>query len=1790
MDPDWEEAVQLPGYSVEEPVYQTERVRVVRARRDEDGRRVVVKLLKDERPTSHELARIRHEYSLLKLISQPSVVQPLELIEKGHTIALVLEDAGRKTLNDLIKDQALSVAGALSWSIALAHAVDQLHQRGIVHKDIKPKNIAVDVQNKSVKLLDFGLATRLAHETAQASPIHDLEGTLTHTSPEQTGRVNRSVDARSDLYSLGVTLYELFTGQLPFESEDPLVLVHSHIAVAPTGLHKIRSEIPEAVSDIVLTLLSKEPEDRYQSAYGLQRDLELCLEQWKESNRVRPFALKEHDRIEALHIPQKLYGREAELAALRRSFDRISHGAVELLLITGSAGIGKSALVDEVNRGIAEHRGGYYVVGKFDQRNRSTPFVAIAAAFRDLMKQMLAESEARLAECKRNLSAALGSNGAVLIDLIPELEWIVGPQPAVAELGPAESQNRLALTFQNFIRAVADVDHPLVVFLDDLQWAEPASLKLLELLLTSSQSQYVLVVGAYRGEEVGASHPLSRALESIRAAERSFDAIRLSALPYDDVHRWVADTVQRVPESVEALSKLVYERTHGNPFYVQQYLEFLHREGLLVYDTEKRRWTWDIESIGRTSVMDNVVDLMTEKIQRAAPKTQRALRYASCVGHRFDLRTLASVCDTSPEELAESLWEALEERLLLPLDAGYRLAAHQGEEGTASALYRFSHDRIQQAAYTLIPVEERAGIHLRIGRYLKADYEARAAEAPELLFDLVEHLNLGASEISEPSERAALARWNLQAAKRAQSSTAYDAAAVYLDAGLAMLDSESWAEHYDLAYPMHVRRAECAYLTGDFERAEHLFEKSLKHAASTLDQARVHNLRMVLDTMLGKFPDVVAVGRVALALFDVEIPERLEALEPQIGHELGKVQKHLEQQAISALVEAPPLSDATDLMIAELLANMTQSAYFVSPPTLAVVVAKQVNLSLEKGQSMYSAWGYAWYGIMMALQGHYGRAREFCELGVSVSERQANRDLNCRINFILGSTLAHFVAPLPEAMECLQRSINYGYETCDFTFLTYAHIFTVTTRFNQGQPLMSIEEDVHRLQDLGRKTKEQFAEIQSPMLEHVVRNLLGETHGPDTLTSGDFSEEGYLTKVRSGPEYTVHYGLYNSLRAQLHVHYGEFDKAKTVLEAMTAVLQAAQGAQYVTEFPFFRAITLSSLCEGQEEEEQERFKALIQTDLSELQMWAEACPENQRHKQLLVEAEVARLESDEVACLRLYDEAIAAARDQGFWQHEALANEFCARYHLSRGRHAVARGYLEEAAYSYDRWGAKAKVTHLLAAYPTLLKLRGEAGGSTHASVTRNSRGKQSAARRLDLDALTAIRAAHAMSSELELDKLIAQVLEALAQNAGAQHAALFLSQDNLVRLEAMVEVDGEDSVKTGLDQAVGEAEGVARSVVHYVTRTQEQLVLSDPTGDRRFSHDPHVQRRQPKSLLCAPMTYRGQMIGILYMENHVTRDAFSEERLEILQLLSAQAAVAIENARLYASVKASNAMLEERVAERTERLEVTLKELWSEMDLARKIQTVLLPDPREICGYDVHARMLPALNVGGDYYDFIQTGDIGWVLVGDVSGHGVSAGLIMMMAQTAIRTATSSFAARGIELSPSMLLGAVNEAIWENLQKIGEGQYMTASALRLDGDRIHHSGLHQDLLVYRAASGSIDRIPSRGLWLGIEQDVSEVMTDDSFDMAPGDIVLLYSDGVTESRVTESRVTETQDTESRVGNASSHKVLGVHGLTELFLRRAGETTNLEQIVQGLLKDIEPYENDDDTTLVVLRRQ
>jgi PAS domain S-box-containing protein len=1473
----------LSGYTLE-PLRQDSEFSLFRARADAHNSTspssVLVLTPTAEHPRSDRLRMLEHEFGMRDELESPRVIRPIAMAHRQGRPALVLEDAPGEPLDHLLKtvptasasalprpaESSLPLELSLRLAAGIAGAVGDVHRLGIVHKNIKPAHILVDVETGRVWLTGFGGASTLPRERQVPAPVEAIAGTLAYMAPEQTGRMNRSIDGRSDLYALGIVLYEMLSGSLPFTANDPMEWVHCHVARRPPPLRP--THVPAQVSAIVMKLLAKTAEERYQTAAGLERDLRRCLAQLERDGRISEFTPGEHDIPDRLLIPEKLYGRQDEAAGLLAAFERTVNGAApEFVLVSGGAGMGKSSLVNELLKALVPSRG-LFATGKFDQFKRDIPYATVAEAFQGLVRSMMTKSELELGQWRDRLSEALGPNGQLMVELVPELKLLIGEQALVPDLSPKDAQRRFQLVFRRFLAVFATREHPLALFLDDLQWLDAATLDLLEDLLANSDARNLLLVGAYRDNEVTPSHPLRRLLDGAWKTSGSVQEIVLKPLTHESVSQIVADSLHCDRDRAARLAELVHAKTGGNPFFVIEFLATLADGGLISFDHDTSRWLWDLSRIHAKGYTDNVVDLMIGRLRGLPSETREVLQLLACLGNGADIELLSMVGDEPDQKLRHDLHEALRTDLLLY------------SEGS----YRFLHDRVQEAVYSLIPQDRRTALHLQIGRRLAEKIPSEKRDAA--IFEIVNQLNRGASLMASPIERDRLAEFNLLAGKRARGSAAYASALTYLTIGAEMLSDASWSHQPDLRFALELHRSECEFLTGELSAAESRLTALSALEIDPQDRAAVACLHSDVYTTLNRSDRAIDVCLDYLRRLGVEWSPH--PTDKDARREYERMLVLLGGREIEELIDLPVMRDPQYVAMLEVLNRAITPASLTDTNLLSLLLWRMVNLSLEHGNTDASCLAYVHTARIAGPRFGNDRAGlRFGRLGFDLVEQRGLTRFQARTQLSYAVTVATRTLPLREARKLIRRAFDAASGVGDITYAAISLQHLITNLLAAGDPLSDVQvEAVHGLEFAQRAGFRLVADVIASKLA-LVRMLRGHATRFGHLDDAEFDEAHVERRLSSDPGQAFAEFRYWARKLQARFVSGDHGAALESLAQVWRLLWTSPSSLESAEAHFYGALSHAAACHDASYTDRQTHVDALRTHHAHLVELAQTCPGSFENRALLVEAEIAHVEGREREAERLYETAIGSAHEGGFTHIEALANELAARFHAARGFPTIALAYLRNARWNYVRWGAAGKVRQLDRLYPQL-----STEGSSSSTATIDA-----SIEHLDLAAL--IRMSQAISREVVLDELIDTLMRSALEQAGAQRALLILVRESKPRIAAEATTLSNAVNVRLLDQPTDD-DKLPQTVLRYVLHTEESLVLADAMATSPHSSDAYVARCHVRSALCLPLSNQAKLVGVLYLENNLSPGVFSPARIAVLRMLASQAAISLENARLY--------------------------------------------------------------------------------------------------------------------------------------------------------------------------------------------------------------------------------------------------------------------------------------------------
>jgi PAS domain S-box-containing protein len=1480
------------GLLFSECLHQGHGCTISRARRQDDPAALIVKQRQRRQCSDYELDLLRREYDMLATLELPGVARALEWLELDDGPAIVFPDLAATPLRTILEKGLRPWQQWLDYAISLAHILGRLHEARITHKQISPDHLLLAADDGSPQLIDFSLATRLTREQADWNTPQLALAHLPYIAPEQTGRINRAIDYRTDFYSYGCTLYELFTGRPPFCGDDPMALVHSHIAKPPAPPHLINRVLPETLSAIILKLLAKDAAERYQSTRGFIHDLEACRAQWRQQGSIAPFVVGAEDICARFEIPHKLYGREALLRDLILGCDRCATGGQMLMLISGHTGVGKSSVVHALREYVGRG-GGRFSSGKFDQFRRDRPYFALTQALQGLVRELLAESEEQVAQWRQTLQEQLGNNITALLKLVPELEHITGRVDVAPAPLALDEQSRFRL-FTQFIRVLANPDNPLVLFLDDLQWADLASLQLLESLARTPSLPGLLLIASYRDDELRADHPLEATLERLRTCPITLHEHRIKPLLPREVNQLVADTLHTDERATQPLAGLCYDKTQGNPFFLNQFLHSLYEEQLICFHAD--RWAWDEAAIRSRELADNVVTLMIGRIQRLPERTQQVLPLAACIGGVFDLRTLTVVNRSNPRRTADDLAPALAEGLVAPLDNSYRLLEQVDPDHTR---YRFVHDRIQQAAYSLIDEHTFKSLHLLIGEQMQQGL--KPDEIEQRVFEIANHLNLAIDLIDARDTRLNLARLNLTAGRRAKESAAFDSALDYLRTGLRLLPEDCWQSCYELALELHLAATEVANIKMDFGLMDGLIRTIDEQAHSLLEKVRTYEIRIQSEVARNRFSEALGTAVEVLSLLGVHLPERPNRLQIWLG--LLRTRLLLRRVPGQRIIDIAPMTDARMLTALPILTSLFGVVKFSSSALRPLVMARQVELTLRHGLSDYSTTAFAGYGgVLCGYLGAIDEGYRIGQLGITIDEQRPSHHTRHKTLTLFNCYVRHYKEPLHTSRDGLLDSLRLSLDCGDMEYAAYslaAHIqyaFPLSTDLAELQA--RIGKYVAQLRETGQKQSLQY----SIMTQQTVANLRGQCADPLRLDGDYYAEDSMLAEHRRENHRTA-ICVHHFYKALLCTIFGDYTATAAQCALGIAYLPYVAGTTVPSWFYSLQALALLDAADKPGAPGQLVTHARVRRILRRIRHWSRHCPANNAHRVYLIEAELLRVRKRHGDAVGLYERAIRHAADNGYTLEAAMACELAARAHLEAGNEVLARSYLAETWRRYRAWGASAKLEQLRRDYAGLL-------APPHAEPEPMPTSSSAATPAMTLsnqafDITSVIKASQAISDEIVLERLLGQLMRLALTNAGAQRGIMVLNRQGRLYIEAEARVDEAPRFFASLALDTGH-DHLPVSIVNYVARTKETVVVDDAFEQQHFRHDKYIRAQQPRALLCMPILYHGELTAVLYIEHADSPSVFDQTRLETLKILAAQAAISIENAKLYQDLQHS--------------------------------------------------------------------------------------------------------------------------------------------------------------------------------------------------------------------------------------------------------------------------------------------
>jgi len=1524
--------VHIPCYNVVQKIYEGKKTIIYSGVRLNDGIPVLLKLLYAEYPNLYDVARLKKEYELNQRIHSNNVVKIYSIEHYEKTPVLILEDFGGESLQKILNiSKKFNLIDFFKIAIKLSQALLDIYNSNIIHKAINPNNIIINMENGIIKLTNFGSASLFSKEINTIDTMMELETTLDYISPEQTGRMNRAIDYRTDFYSLGVLFYKMLTGFLPFNAKDKLGIIHCHLAVQPISPYEIDAAIPKVISDIVMKLMEKMADNRYQSALGLKWDLQKCMDALETAGLIANFKIGQRDISDVFEIPDKLYGRDQEITALKSAFQRINGNTKEAIMVTGYSGIGKSQLVNTIRSSIKKQPG-YFISGKFDQFEHDIPYSALIYSFKDLVHQILSENKERVETWKQKLLDALGSNSQIIINVIPEVEKIIGKQQEVIEVPAEETKNRFFKVFKDFVRTFCELQHPLVIFWDDLQWADLSSLKLIEVLMSDFEINNILLIGAYRDNEVYEMHPLRLTLSNIQKENVIVNTIFLKPLDLIYIKQLVAETFHCDLEESNSLAELSQQKTEGNPFFLSQFLYSLYKEQLIWFNREECKWQWDLQGIQNAQITDNVVELIAARMSRFSKTTVEILKLASCIGSQFDLDTLSIICKMTFKDTYDNICDTLKEGMVLPtLNTYYSI---DKLENSIPKSYTFLHDRIQQAAYSLIEKEHRKGIHLKIGRLMLSDTDWMETEGK--ILDIVNHLNLGIELVCDPSETKQIAKLELLAGRIAKKSTAYDTAYKYLKIGISLIENNGWEKSYELMHSLYVEAAEIACLSGDFQSIEQYTAIALNNSKTVLDKVKLYEIKVIAYTAQNKKLEVLDTALFILKLLGMNFPKNPNMAEVLIS--LTKTKLMLIGKQPDTLFELPQMTNSFLSASLQIMVNMGMSTYMIAPNLFLLITLKAVRLYIKHGNLDSSPVGYAAYGMLLCCIGDIDSGYKFGNLSLKLLDKFDEKEykaqtivlFNLFVNFRkinIKSTLNEFI-----------RAYFIGLETGNINYAcTSACLYSISAYYS-GENLVDLERKMSEYSEVMHNLKNKEALTTQSIYQQSVLNLLGFSEDTYYLKGKVYDEDKMIPIHLETKDRGTLYSVYIN-KSILSYLFGEYEKALKNSVMAKQYLDGVSGTLTVPVFYFYNSLMMLATFDQCSLFRKKQILCKVSVNQQKMKKYAQYAKMNFLHKFYLVKAEKARVLGKILKAADFYEKAIKLASDNNYIHEEALANELAGKFYISTGNEKIAKIYMEEALYCYTLWGATAKINQLKKLYQQLLNFH-KIDGTCIEDVAVTLEKKITGSSML-LDTATIIKATHAISGEIKLEELLKKLVYILLENAGAQKVCYLVKKEGKYIIQAEGNVDG-NKIEVMNEIDLDNNRSLPKKIIYYVERSRDSIILDDASVSEKYLNDPYIVDKKPKSIMCMPVLSKGNILGIIYLENSLIEGVFNNERIEILNVISSQLAISLENVTLYTNLEYSEKQLRKHHDQLEELIEKRTAKLRQEIMERKKAEKLL--------------------------------------------------------------------------------------------------------------------------------------------------------------------------------------------------------------------------------------------------------
>ncbi len=1487
----------------------------------------VLKLFKNPLRQESQRRYLRQKVERLKIIHDDRIITPTAFESFGDVQFIVQRDFSSRPMSEWRGDKAISLDDFFKISGELAQILNVIHDAGIVHGGIKLHNILIHSDTLAVHVTDFITPIDIREISHFIYDQDFIEGTLAYTSPEQTGRINHRVDFSTDMYSLGIVFYQLLTGQLPFKSTDPLELIHSHLAEEAPPVHHVNKNLPLMLGKIIAKMCFKEPEKRYQSGLGLYADLHRCAMEYTAFGYVSKFKIGSQDHFRRVVFISKMVGRNLEAKTVLEQYDLVTRGGFASVFISGLPGIGKTRLIQELQRPLVEHRG-YFTSGKFDQYQKNIPYSSLLQALRNLIRTLLTESDSQVEFWNHRILKAIGTQGKVISDVIPELTILIGAQPDVPSLPPVEARNRFNNLFGQFLSCLAQHDYPLVLFIDDLQWCDSATFDFLRHLFANvSDYPYLFFIGAYRNNEVDANHPLSQLMRMMQEKHLPLHDLRLMPLPESDCHEMVAYILDLPRHECAALSTFLVKLTEGNPLFVSESLSWLNNEQLL-HVNEDGQWGWDMAKISLSNMPTSVVELFGSKVSQLPADTIEILMLCACMGNRFSAEEVSLIHEISYQTLFEHLKPVLSFGLLME----------------SKTELQFVHDRVQEAVLRFLNPEQRKMIHWRIGQHLLGDTLINEElEQQDNLFTITAHLNLGrpndlncvdalrastnnanndlncrdalrasannaniddndnvrelAGGCNPPLQKIDLAIINFHAGNKALNALATQAANDYYRNGIDLLPDDAWKIHYALTFRLHQRLAKTELMLGRYETSEKLLDTLLSRAADDLDRAEALAEQTTSLSSIGNFIKAIETANRGLNYFGKAIPDDAEKAAKQTAELM--VQIHADNADVWQKILDMPFTQERRSKIelafySELIPDLYMSGLV---PQLYLSAAQSTLHCLQGGMDESVIYSFSIMGLNLGEQGQFELAFKYEDLAHELCARYPDTFGATRgINGIVWCNMHSRSHPADIVAYC-QKGIQSGKNCGDLynAGLTYAPL--MWNLQVQGADFQEIEDTATACLEFSQKNQLGFSIGIAQAMQAGWIEPMKSASAPLIPMAETLKLWESCNHVASAGSYFVHLGM-------CHYYYGRYEEAAESLERVNHYLTGLTDNVLKRQWYIFQA--LNELCLYKKNGgDKEATIAKVEALIAPVEMWASLGELLEPYLELY-RAKYAYCFGEFNNGCTSYIEAIETARRLGYTFLEGFLNEIFS-YWLGETGYQSNDIYCREAVRLYRLCGALGKEIQLLERLPISFE--------DEYHFSSNVRGGENLVLpNLDINYL--VKSSLALSAEIDQEKLLSKIMDVVLQSSGAQHGYLLVQHNGAWAVQASSHV-AEEKMRLEMDLKPLHTETeLCQGIVHYACRTLETVVLADAQTVVEFKDLPEVSKLGLRSLLCLPLRRQGILIGLLYLENRLAPNIFTADRVRVTELLCQQAAISMENARMMTEIGDFNTVLEKRVAD----------------------------------------------------------------------------------------------------------------------------------------------------------------------------------------------------------------------------------------------------------------------------------